>query len=114
MFNIVIFHSENEINLLEIQQECQKQNWVPLACIEKENKKTILFFNSISTARNFLKRNFDRKTLVGLVILNDDDTESIKRKYNIEELSWPRKLSNINFEIIELNDNPDLMVNKGM
>lgn len=114
MFNIVIFHSENEINLPEIQQECQKQNWIPVACTEIEKKSVIFFFNDIKIARDFLKRNFNKKILVGLVVLNNEDTKNIKENYRIEELNWPKKISNIKFEVIELKDNPSLMVNKGI
>jgi len=110
MFNIVIFHSENEILLPEIKAECQKQNWVPVACLEVLNKKTILFFNSIDTARNFLRRNFNKNTFVGLIILGENDVKNIKDNYDFQELSWPKKMNNISFEIIELEYNPLLKV----
>jgi hypothetical protein len=110
MFDIVVFHSENEILLPEIKAECQKQNWVPVACLEVLNKKTILFFNSIDTARNFLRRNFNKKTFVGLIILGENDVKNIKDNYDFQELNWPKKMNNISFEIIELEYNPLLKV----
>lgn len=110
MFKIVVFHSENEILLPEIKAECQKQNWIPVACLEPYNKKTILFFNSIDTARNFLRRNFNKNTFVGLVILGENDVKNIKDNYDFQELTWPRKMNNIKFEVIELESNPLLKV----
>jgi hypothetical protein len=110
MFDIVIFHSENEILLPEIKAECQKQKWVPVACLEILNKKTILFFNSVDTARNFLRRNFNKSTFVGLIILGENDIKNIKDNYYFQELSWPKKMNNISFEIIELECNPLLKV----
>jgi len=110
MFNIVVFHSENEILLPEIKAECQKQNWVPVACEEVSKIKIILLFNSIDTARNFLRRNFNKNTFVGLVILGENDVENIKENYDFQELTWPRKMNNIKFEVIELESNPLLKV----
>jgi hypothetical protein len=110
MFNIVVFHSENEILLPEIKAECQKQNWVPVACLEISKIKIILLFNSIDTARNFLRRNFNKNTFVGLVILGENDVKNIKDNYDFEELNWPKKMNNIKFEIIELEHNPLLKV----
>ena len=110
MFDIVVFHSDNEILLPEIKAECQKQNWVPIACLKNENKKTILFFNSIDTARNFLRRNFKKHTFVGLVVLGDNDAKNIKDNYEFQELNWPKKMNNIDFEVVELECNPLLKV----
>lgn len=110
MFNIVVFHSENEILLPEIKSECQKQKWVPVACLEISKIKIILLFNSIDTARNFLRRNFNKNTFVGLVILGENDVEKIKENYDFQELTWPRKMNNIKFEVIELESNPLLKV----
>jgi hypothetical protein len=110
MFNIVVFHSENEILLPEIKAECQRQNWVPVACLEIYNKKTILLFSSIDTARSFLRRNFNKNTFVGLVVLGENDVKNIKDNYDFEELNWPKKMNNIKFEIIELEHNPLLKV----
>lgn len=110
MFNIVILNSENELFLQEIKNECQKEKWIPAACLEQENNKTILFFNNIETTRDFIKRNFNKKDLVGVVLLSEEETIKIKNNYEFLELDWPKKINNIKFEIINLNCSLDLHV----
>lgn len=110
MFNIVILNSENELLLADIKNECQKEKWIPVACQEKEDNKIILLFNGIDNAKNFIRRNFSKGQLVGLVILGENDLKNIKDNYYFEELNWPKKMNNINFEIIEFECNPLLKV----
>lgn len=107
MFDIVIFHSENELHIKEIKQECQKENWVPVAT--SQNK--IICFNNIDTGKRFIKRNFKKNIFVGLICLSEDDLEKIKKHYEFEQFSWPKKINDINFEVVDLNQSPLLKIN---
>jgi len=110
MFNIVVFNSENELLLEDIKNECQNQKWVPIACLENLNDKTIFVFNNIEIARNFAKRNFGKSNLIGLILLHEIEINKLKDSYKLEELNWPKKIKNIKFEIINLEEVPKLMV----
>jgi len=112
MFNIAIFNSENELNLSDIKNECQNEKWVPIACQETENYKKIILFNDIEFAKNFTKRNLYKPLLIGIIILSDIEVEKIKNQYSVLELEWPKKMKNIKFEIINLTENPALIVHK--
>jgi hypothetical protein len=111
MFNIVIFNSENELLLSDVQKECQKEKWIPIACQEENEKKTIFLFDNFETAKNFVKRNFLKGEFIGLVLLHEIEIEKLKNNYYLEKLSWPKKIKNINFEIFYLEENPSLVIN---
>lgn len=112
MFNIAIFNSENELNLSDVKIECQNDKWIPVACQEIEDKKTIILFSDIDYAKKFIKRNLLKSFFMGIIILSDIELEKIKKEYQVLELNWPKKMQNIKFEIINLVENPDLIINK--
>lgn len=111
MFNIVVFNSENELILADIKKECQNEKWIPIACLENPQNKTIFVFDSIEIAKNFARRNFGKSNLIGLILLHEIEINKLKNDYILEELSWPKKIKNIKFEIINLEEVPKLMVN---
>lgn len=112
MFNIAVFNSENELNLSDIKNECQNEKWIPIACQEIDDKKTIILFSDIDYAKKFIKRNLLKSFLMGIIILSDCELEKIKSQYSVLELNWPKKMQNIKFEIINLIENPELIINK--
>lgn len=121
MNNIAILCTDGVLKLHEIKQECVGEAWVPVVSVQEKGKDnpTILLFGTQDTAYKFAKRNLDRKWLKGCVTLTEEDIRWIKGKgWDIMELSFPRKLNShpdytLGFEVIELNDKPDLFISRG-
>ncbi len=111
MLNIFIFHSQNELDLQNVKDECLKQQWVSVASYENQNISKIIYFNIESTAKDFIKRNFNKKDMVGLISVPSEQFETIKEKHSLEHFSFPRKINNLNIEVVELETEIELQVN---
>jgi hypothetical protein len=111
MHYIFIFHSQNELNLQNVKDECLKQQWVSVASYENQNTSKIIYFNIESTAKDFIRRNFNKNDMIGLISVPENQFLIIKEKHPVEHFSFPRKIQNLNIEIIELQTEIELQVN---
>lgn len=107
----MIFYSDNELNLENVKEECLKGKWVAVASYNEENKSKIICFDHLGIAKDFLKRNFKKMEMLGLITVPNEEYERIKEKHSIECFSFPRKISSIKIEVIELETEIELQVN---
>lgn len=106
-----IFHSENELDLQNVKDECLKQQWVSVACYKTQNTSKIIYFDIESTAKDFIRRNFNKTDMIGIISVPEEQFLTIKEKHSLEHFSFPRKIQNLNIEVIELETEIELQVN---
>ena len=111
MTYIFIFHSENELNLQNVKDECLTQQWVSVASYKNQNLSKIIYFDIESTAKDFIRRNFNKTDMIGIISVPDEQFQTIKEKHSLEHFSFPRKIQNLNIEVIELETEIELQVN---
>ena len=111
-----VLTSQNELCLQDIKNECIQESWVPL-CSKVDiqtGESSILFFKSLDTARNFIKRNFSRDELVGVIMIQHDQFDVLKNaNVNIQVLEWPQNFKNssqykLAIEVVNLLESPEL------
>ena len=107
----LIFNSQNEMNLKNIKEECVEQKWIAVASYENQNTSTIIYFNTFSTAKDFVRRNFKTNDMIGLISIPDIEFEEIKEKHKLECFPFPRKINQINIEIIQIKTELEIQVN---
>lgn len=113
-----ILTSQNEMCLQDIKNECMEESWVPL-CSKINNKNgdvKIIFFLCLDTARRFVRRNFGKKELVGIIKIPYFQFEQIQKNTQIEILDWPHSYKNsldykLGIEVINLIENPLMAIN---
>ena len=76
------------------------------------NDKNIIYFTVFSTAVDFLKRNFTKKDMIGLITIPEDEFVNLKEKHRLECFSFPKKLQKIDIEVIELKCDIELQVHQ--
>lgn len=105
----LIFYSQNELNLENIKDECIKEQWMAVASYDIDSPK-IIYFDIFSTAKDFIKRNFNKSEMIGLINIPEDEFKRLKEKHSFECLSFPKKINNINIEVIEIQTEIELRV----
>lgn len=111
-----IVSSDNVMNLQDIKNECMEQSWVPLGTkFDKSNNESkIIIFYSLSVAKSFVKRNYNKKELIGIIKMPYSQIKQFeKNSIKIEFLDWPNSYKNssqysLGIEVVSLIENPDL------
>ena len=111
MSKYFIFYSENELSLDNVKDECVVNKWASVACYYNNEKSHIIAFNQPSIAMDFIRRNFSKKEMIGIMVIPDEHVIKIKEKHSLECFSFPRKISSIKIEIIELDTELEVQVN---
>jgi hypothetical protein len=106
-----IFYSQNELDLENVKDECMTQQWVSVASYEKDQKPTIISFELESIAKDFIRRNFDKSEMIGIISVPEEQFKKIKEKHSLECFSFPRKISKLTIEVIEIETEIELQVN---
>jgi len=116
---IALVYSDGCISQSELKNECQAQQWIPLAVKrDLHNNVWVLGFSDPNVAKQFARRNFPKNWIKGSIMLCDEDLQFIgKNNWKIEILSFPRLLNShpeykLGFEILEFHNKPDLIYTK--
>ena len=115
-----ILSSENVMGLHDIRNECVEQSWVPLGTrVDKiSNESKIIIFYSLSVAKSFLRRNYDKKELVGIIQMPVLQIETFQSKnIKLEFLDWPKSYKSspqytLGIEVVSLIENPELQLHQ--
>ena len=111
-----ILYTDGEIHLGELKRECQNEKWVPVLTYSKGEQITLVCFDDLEIAYNFVKRNINKKWVKGAITLIPENLEWIKNKgWNIEMLDYPKKYVDrkdiqLGFQILELLHKPDMLI----
>jgi hypothetical protein len=103
-----ILFSDGALKLEDLDQ-IRNEKWIPVLCIRPRGfgNSTVLLFDTQETAYKFVRRNMDdKKWLKGAIELGDEDVADIKKKFRVEELSFPKRYDShpefeIGYEVIE-------------
>ena len=68
----MVFYSENELNLQNIKEECVSGQWMAVASYNDQKDK-IIYFDVFSIATDFVKRNFNKNEMIGLITIPNKD-----------------------------------------
>ena len=107
-----IVNTEGQLNFSEIQSECQKENWSPILVVRVEGKTIVPLFREIDVAKKFIKRNFPRKQIKGVLGMYNENL-NLFEKWEIEWQNFPkryrdRKGVEMSVEVIEIESGFDL------
>jgi len=111
---IAILCTDGALEVNDIRHECHYNKWAPVLTYQKDSVTTVVVFNNEEVAKKFVKRNINKKWVIGVVYLGDEGVEFIKSKgWSIEIMDWPRKLDEFRFEVIEFETSPDVQCTFG-
>jgi len=102
---------DGHLTIDALRPECIAGKWAPVATIAAT--RSIILFPVQEIVYKFCKRNYPKNWMAGAVFMTDDDFKWIADKgLTTEVWDFPRKLplEQFSFEIIELGDEPDLVL----
>lgn len=95
-------------------KQCCNEKWVPIATFQEGDQITALCFTEHETARKFIKRNYPKDWVRGVIALSKGELEWMYKKgWNIRILTYPnlyKDLKGFGFEVLEFQTQPDLFM----
>lgn len=108
MFAIVA--TDGELTSKNIKEECVNEKWISIASYKRNNKTIVPVFIIEKDAIAFFKRNLPKKWIKGTVNLTSLEVDwMLKKGWEMEEMKFPKKISNLEVEILELAHKPNYM-----
>lgn len=115
-----LIYTDGQLRYNDIAKECLNQKWIPLMIYHDLITSSIILplFKYESIAKSFMKRNLPRSWSHGSISLCESDLKNIAIKgWELKEYEYPNKIKDrtdikIGFEILELDESPDLIATR--
>lgn len=108
-----VFCPDGTLKLKDMNR-CQAEKWIPIATITVKNKINALIFSDVKVARNFIRRNYPKDWLRGLIVLSTKQLEWMRDKnWEVRYMTYPNILKDtpgFGYEVIEFDVEPDLCI----
>jgi len=108
----VVICSDGALKFSDMKQ-CQDEKWLPISVFYKENDIHVIAFTDPLVGKRFIKRNYPKNWLVGVIALSEMEIDWLKEKgWKLELFSYPNLLHGrkLGYEILEFQSNPELLL----
>jgi len=110
-----IFCPDGALSFDDMEQ-CQREKWVPIATLTVDNKIHALIFNDPKIAQTFIRRNYPKNWIRGLIALSNKELQWMQGKgWEIKCMTYPNILKDtagFGFEILEFQTEPTLKIGR--
>lgn len=91
----VAIYTDGQLNLQELRQECQAQNWAPVLVLRTSEGIVVPLFRDPKICLNFIKRNTPKGEMVGIMGMSEVDTKRFTDKgWKIDWHTYPKLYTN--------------------